>query len=114
MDWAGVLTTNMVEVIASFEMREGLKHGLFLFRWATWKQYAAPLWLSHATSREASPITTVSSSWPAVTRHPPRLPLLSPGCRPTLCDGDTGRCTSVRFLPTTQGHAIASSLGGTR
>jgi putative hydrolase of the HAD superfamily len=35
MDWAGVLTTNMVEVIASFEMREGLKHGLFLSRWAS-------------------------------------------------------------------------------
>jgi putative hydrolase of the HAD superfamily len=35
MDWAGVLTTNMVEVINAFETREGLKHGLFLSRWAT-------------------------------------------------------------------------------
>ncbi len=35
MDWAGVLTTNMVEVIDSFEAREGLKRGLFLSRWAT-------------------------------------------------------------------------------
>jgi putative hydrolase of the HAD superfamily len=35
MDWAGVLTTNMVEVIDSFETREGLKRGLFLSRWAT-------------------------------------------------------------------------------
>src|SRR6266581_3024529 len=35
MDWAGVLTTNMVEVIGSFETREGLKCGLFLSRWAT-------------------------------------------------------------------------------
>jgi hypothetical protein len=32
MDWAGVLTTNMVEVIDSFETREGLKRGLFLSR----------------------------------------------------------------------------------
>lgn len=35
MDWAGVLTTNMVEVIDSFETREGLKRGLFLSWWAT-------------------------------------------------------------------------------
>jgi len=35
MDWAGVLTTNMVEVIDSFEIREGLERGLFLSRWAT-------------------------------------------------------------------------------
>ena len=35
MDWAGVLTTNMVEVIGSFETREGLKRGLFLSWWAT-------------------------------------------------------------------------------
>jgi putative hydrolase of the HAD superfamily len=34
LDWAGVLTTNMVEVIESFEAREGLSRGLFLSRWA--------------------------------------------------------------------------------
>lgn len=34
LDWAGVLTTNMVEVIESFEAREGLPKGLFLSRWA--------------------------------------------------------------------------------
>jgi putative hydrolase of the HAD superfamily len=34
LDWAGVLTSNMVEVIESFEAREGLPKGLFLSRWA--------------------------------------------------------------------------------
>ncbi len=34
LDWAGVLTTNMVEVIESFEAREMLPEGLFLRRWA--------------------------------------------------------------------------------
>jgi putative hydrolase of the HAD superfamily len=34
LDWAGVLTTNMVEVIGSFEAREGLPGGLFLSGWA--------------------------------------------------------------------------------
>jgi putative hydrolase of the HAD superfamily len=34
LDWAGVLTTNMVEVIESFEAREGLPKGLFLRGWA--------------------------------------------------------------------------------
>lgn len=34
LDWAGVLTTNMVEVIESFEGREGLPEGLFLSKWA--------------------------------------------------------------------------------
>jgi putative hydrolase of the HAD superfamily len=34
LDWAGVLTTNMVEVFASFEAREGLPRGLFLSKWA--------------------------------------------------------------------------------
>ena len=34
LDWAGVLTTNMVEVFASFEAREGLPKGLFLSKWA--------------------------------------------------------------------------------
>ena len=34
LDWAGVLTTNMVEVFESFEAREGLPKGLFLSKWA--------------------------------------------------------------------------------
>jgi hypothetical protein len=34
LDWAGVLTTNMVEVFGSFEEREGLPKGLFLSKWA--------------------------------------------------------------------------------
>jgi putative hydrolase of the HAD superfamily len=34
LDWAGVLTTNMVEVIESFEARESLAAGLFLSGWA--------------------------------------------------------------------------------
>jgi hypothetical protein len=34
LDWAGVLTTNMVEVFGSFEAREGLPGGLFLSKWA--------------------------------------------------------------------------------
>ena len=34
LDWAGVLTTNMVEVIESFEAREDLPKGLFLRGWA--------------------------------------------------------------------------------
>jgi putative hydrolase of the HAD superfamily len=34
LDWAGVLTTNMVEVFESFEAREGLSRGLFLSKWA--------------------------------------------------------------------------------
>jgi putative hydrolase of the HAD superfamily len=34
LDWAGVLTTNMVEVTGSFEAREGLPEGLFLSAWA--------------------------------------------------------------------------------
>jgi putative hydrolase of the HAD superfamily len=34
LDWAGVLTTNMVEVTGSFEAREGLPEGLFLSMWA--------------------------------------------------------------------------------
>jgi putative hydrolase of the HAD superfamily len=35
LDWAGLLTTNMVELIDSFEAREGLDRGLFLSKWAT-------------------------------------------------------------------------------
>ena len=34
LDWAGVLTTNMVEVFESFEACEGLLKGLFLSKWA--------------------------------------------------------------------------------
>ena len=34
LDWAGVLTTNMVEVIESFEARESLPKGLYLSKWA--------------------------------------------------------------------------------
>ena len=34
-DFAGVLTSNMVEVIAEFEAREGLPEGLYLRAWAT-------------------------------------------------------------------------------
>lgn len=34
LDWAGVLTTNMVEVLEAFEVREGLPRGLFLSKWA--------------------------------------------------------------------------------
>lgn len=34
LDWAGVLTNNMVEVYASFEAREGLPRGMFLTKWA--------------------------------------------------------------------------------
>jgi putative hydrolase of the HAD superfamily len=34
LDWAGVLTTNMVEVIGAFEARESLPEGLFLSGWA--------------------------------------------------------------------------------
>jgi putative hydrolase of the HAD superfamily len=34
-DFAGVLTSNMVEVIAEFEAREVLPNGLYLRAWAT-------------------------------------------------------------------------------
>lgn len=34
LDFAGVLTTNMVEVISEFERREGLRAGAFLRMWA--------------------------------------------------------------------------------
>lgn len=34
-DFAGVLTSNMVEVISEFEVREGLPKGLYLRAWAT-------------------------------------------------------------------------------
>lgn len=35
LDFAGVLTSNMVEVIEQFEIREGVPRGLYLRMWAT-------------------------------------------------------------------------------
>jgi putative hydrolase of the HAD superfamily len=34
LDFAGVLTSNMVEVISDFERRDGLRPGAFLRMWA--------------------------------------------------------------------------------
>jgi hypothetical protein len=58
-DFAGVLTSNMVEVIAEFEAREGLPDGLYLRAWATsqgqdlyrgWNSARSPRWNGTSSS----------------------------------------------------------------